>query len=284
MATLGSTLFFKYTDEKARDFRDYQQSNLIEFCHLIAFWKKDEKKTVGILTENGIFRLIWEVTSREEDKDSSLQSEATQPTLMYARWMSSPADANTESGSSTDAILFVEDYNIFYIPDVGIEEKRIFPLSQTEVVKPEVIFHGIPDWIYEGIYYAPKIVGCYLGNRPIYDFRFYHSETAIWYPNFWYMFQVSAFMRHFSPLPSPVWCKVPLLRITEDILKRDQAIWVSPDGTKIVYATFNDSQVQNVQWKIYGDGRDASVNPYPKEAYMRYPKVSIRVLSCICCF
>ena len=277
MATLGSTLFFKYTDEKARDFRDYQQSNLIEFCHLIAFWKKDEKKTVGILTENGIFRLIWEVTSREEDKDSSLQSEATQPTLMYARWMSSPADANTESGSSTDAILFVEDYNIFYIPDVGIEEKRIFPLSQTEVVKPEVIFHGIPDWIYEGIYYAPKIVGCYLGNRPIYDFRFYHSETAIWYPNFWYMFQVSAFMRHFSPLSSPVWRKVPLLRITEDILKRDQAIWVSPDATKIVYATFNDSQVQNVQWKIYGDGRDASVNPYPKEAYMRYPKVSIRV-------
>ena len=89
-------------------------------------------------------RLIWEVTSREEDKDSSLQSEATEPTLMYARWMSSPS-------GTTDAILFVEDYNIFYIPDVGIEEKKIFPLSQTEVVKPEVIFHGIPDWIYEGI-------------------------------------------------------------------------------------------------------------------------------------
>ena len=72
-----------------------------------------------------------------------------------------------------------------------------------------------------------------------------------------------------------MWCNVLLLRITEDILKRDQAIWVSPDATKIVYATFNDSQVQNVQWKIYGDGRDASVNPYPKEAYMRYPKGSI---------
>ena len=55
----------------------------------------------------------------------------------------------------------------------------------------------------------------------------------------------------------------------------DHAIWVSPDATKIVYATFNDSQVQNVQWKIYGDGRDASVNPYPKEAYMRYPKVRL---------
>ena len=98
-------------------------------------------------------RLIWEVTSREEDKDSSLQSEATEPTLMYARWMSSPS-------GTTDAILFVEDYNIFYIPDVGIEEKKIFPLSQTEVVKPEVIFHGIPDWIYEGIGQHTQCVEC----------------------------------------------------------------------------------------------------------------------------
>ena len=109
----------------------------------------DEKKQLGFrdFKLNYFFslsRLIWEVTSREEDKDSSLQSEATEPTLMYARWMSSPS-------GTTDAILFVEDYNIFYIPDVGIEEKKIFPLSQTEVVKPEVIFHGIPDWIYEGI-------------------------------------------------------------------------------------------------------------------------------------
>ena len=62
---------------------------------------------------------------------------------MYAKWMAS-VDTNT------DAILFVENYNIFYIPDVGIEEKKIYPISQTEVVIPEVIFHGIPDWIYEG--------------------------------------------------------------------------------------------------------------------------------------
>ena len=61
--------------------------------------------------------------------------------------------------------------------------------------------------------------------------------------------------------------------ISEDILKRDSAIWISPDGKKIVYATFNDSEVQSIQWKIYGDGRGASVNPYPKEAFMRYPKV-----------
>ncbi len=45
------------------------------------------------------------------------------------------------------------------------------------------------------------------------------------------------------------------------------------DGRKIVYATFNDSQVQEVRWKIYGNPEDAIVDPYPKEGTMRYPKV-----------
>ena len=60
---------------------------------------------------------------------------------------------------------------------------------------------------------------------------------------------------------------------SEDILKRDNAIWISPDGTKFVYATFNDSLVQEVNWKIYGNPEDAIVDPYPKEGSMRYPKV-----------
>ena len=68
---------------------------------------------------------------------------------MHARWMKS-ASGSSDSQGSTDAIVFVEDYTIFYIPDVGAEDKKIFPLSQSEVVIPEVIFHGIPDWIYEG--------------------------------------------------------------------------------------------------------------------------------------
>ena len=63
-------------------------------------------------------------------------------------------------------------------------------------------------------------------------------------------------------------------------MKSDNAIWISPDGKKIVYATFNDSQVQSVQWKLYGDGRDANVNPYPTEAFMRYPKVCNMYIIC----
>ena len=69
-------------------------------------------------------------------------------------------------------------------------------------------------------------------------------------------------------------------------MKSDNAIWISPDGKKIVYATFNDSQVQSVQWKLYGDGRDANVNPYPTEAFMRYPKVCTKygILNTSCIF
>ena len=66
-----------------------------------------------------------------------------------------------------------------------------------------------------------------------------------------------------------------LFFIPEDILKRDNAIWMSPDGTKVVYATFNDTNVQQVRWKLYGgeDNNDDHLDPYPKEKFMRYPKV-----------
>ena len=46
----------------------------------------------------------------------------------------------------------MEGYEIFYIPDVAIEDKKIVPVSQADWVKAEVIIHGIPDWIYEGKY------------------------------------------------------------------------------------------------------------------------------------
>ena len=60
----------------------------------------------------------------------------------------------------------------------------------------------------------------------------------------------------------------------EDILKRANAIWPSPDGNKLVYATFNDSEVQQVRWKVYEDTSEGNLDPYPKEKHMYYPKVS----------
>ena len=95
-----------------------------------------------------------------------------------------------------------------------------------------------------------------------------HTHLA----SFYFMNHEKLLLINFPTTPTTV-IKSNFLAFSEDILKSDNAIWISPDGQKIVYATFNDSQVQSVQWKIYGDGRDASVNPYPTEAFMRYPKV-----------
>ena len=46
--------------------------------------------------------------------------------------------------------MFVENYSIYYIPDVGKDKEReVFPISSSEKVT-DAIIHGIPDWIYEG--------------------------------------------------------------------------------------------------------------------------------------
>ncbi len=54
-------------------------------------------------------------------------------------------------------------------------------------------------------------------------------------------------------------------------------MWISPDGAKLIFATFNDTLVNELTWKIYGNPIDGISNPYPKEGRLRYPKVSITV-------
>lgn len=58
-------------------------------------------------------------------------------------------------------------------------------------------------------------------------------------------------------------------------MKRDNAVWISPDGQKLVFATFNDTMVDEVRWKVYGNPSDAIMDPYPSEESMRYPKVGL---------
>ena len=47
-----------------------------------------------------------------------------------------------------------------------------------------------------------------------------------------------------------------------------KAVWFSPDGHKLVYASFNDSLVDEVP--ILGFGHDTK---YPIVSKLRYPKV-----------
>lgn len=64
--------------------------------------------------------------------------------LLYAEWMTNP------QASDQTALAFVEDFSVFYVPDVGAEVKKVYPLSDVTTVEPEVVIHGVPDWLYEG--------------------------------------------------------------------------------------------------------------------------------------
>lgn len=55
----------------------------------------------------------------------------------------------------------------------------------------------------------------------------------------------------------------------EEVLGTDAASWFSPNGEMLAYAKFNDSQVREAVYDVYGDGQ------YPTEVHLRYPKVCL---------
>lgn len=69
--------------------------------------------------------------------------------------------------------------------------------------------------------------------------------------------------------------------IAEDILTTPEALWGSTDGTHVLYASFNDSEVRSLSYPCFGTG-GASAGSYgtwstfPESRSVRYPTVSIR--------
>ncbi|XP_017888921.1 inactive dipeptidyl peptidase 10 isoform X3 [Ceratina calcarata] len=55
----------------------------------------------------------------------------------------------------------------------------------------------------------------------------------------------------------------------EEILHRAEAIWMSPDGHMMLYASFNDSLVEEMHISWFGEGQKAL---YPDIRSLRYPK------------
>ena len=89
------------------------------------------------------YRLEWDVSSKPVDNDD-LESLLSPSKLLYASWL--PNKSSRGSG-----LVFVEDFSIFYTPDVSPLKRKIYPISSLESTIPEVVIHGVPDWIYEGI-------------------------------------------------------------------------------------------------------------------------------------
>lgn len=73
--------------------------------------------------------------------------------------------------------------------------------------------------------------------------------------------------------------------ILEDILRSPQALWTSPDGTHLMYATFNDTEVRTLTYPWFGLSGDGSGSgsgsslgswaSFPEARALRYPTVFI---------
>ena len=50
----------------------------------------------------------------------------------------------------------------------------------------------------------------------------------------------------------------------EDVLRSNNAIHVSPNGGKIAYARFDDTNVPEFQYPVYGNPYDVTNNNYPE--------------------
>lgn len=71
-----------------------------------------------------------------------------------------------------------------------------------------------------------------------------------------------------SRVPSPVPSHVSALSVSlEEILKTHIAHWWSPDGTRLAYATINDSRVPVMELPTYTGSIYPTAKPY------HYPKV-----------
>lgn len=70
-------------------------------------------------------------------------------------------------------------------------------------------------------------------------------------------------------IPGVVYNGIPDWVYEEEVLGTDAASWFSPDGKKLAFIRFDDKEVREAVYDIYGEGDQQ----YPEEVHLRYPKV-----------
>lgn len=71
--------------------------------------------------------------------------------------------------------------------------------------------------------------------------------------------------------PGVIYNGIPDWVYEEEVLGTDAASWFSPNGEKLAYVRFDDGNVREAVYDLYGDGD----RQYPEEVHLRYPKVMI---------
>lgn len=85
----------------------------------------------------------------------------------------------------------------------------------------------------------------------------------------------TSFIRATSGGNSSYFHGVPDWVYEEEVFANDFALWWSPDGRRITYLAFDETEVDKFVFPIYNPTQDSSeVHPYTEWVSMRYPKVS----------
>lgn len=69
-------------------------------------------------------------------------------------------------------------------------------------------------------------------------------------------------------VPGVVYNGIPDWVYEEEVLGSDAASWFSPNGRKLAFIKFDDTNVREAVYNIYGEA-----DQYPEEVHLRYPKV-----------
>ncbi|XP_060517373.1 venom dipeptidyl peptidase 4-like isoform X2 [Cylas formicarius] len=72
--------------------------------------------------------------------------------------------------------------------------------------------------------------------------------------------------------PGVIYCGVPDWVYEEEVFGGDSAMWFSPDGKKLAYAVFNDTNVLDFSYFVYGTPGSLD-DQYPTLTTIKYPKV-----------
>ncbi|KAI4570869.1 hypothetical protein MJT46_006386 [Ovis ammon polii x Ovis aries] len=147
-------------------------------------------------------------------------------------------------GPKGQQLIFIFENNIYYCAHVGKQAIRVVSTG-----KEGVIYNGLSDWLYE----VGQACGAHCGRR----------------------FQRTALARDCQMQLSGATARV----FNEEILKTHIAHWWSPDGTRLAYATINDSRVPVMELPTYTGSVYPTAKPYhyPK-AGCENPSISLHVI------
>ena len=146
--------------------------------------------------------------------------------------------------------VFVYENNIYYQDDPasGLE-----PVQVTQTGQSQLVFNGIPDWLYEG---ATTIIS---------DIPTKLLPTA----NCTIIFNFK--LKRRGLVSKRTFRSCAWFMVSEEILKSNSALWWSTDSLYVAYLEINDSNVPVYHYPEYG----AYGNIYGDIKDMPYPKVRI---------